>query len=72
MNCLRHQNYKNKNSETKQFWCDWLINYAPKLIKTMGVVKDETLSLFNTSITKNYCKPTRFNDVHGGREKLTK
>ena len=36
MNCLRHQNYKNKNSETKKFWCDWLINYAPKLIKNDG------------------------------------
>ena len=33
MNCLRHQNYKNKNSETKKFW---LINYAPKLIKNDG------------------------------------
>ena len=38
----------------------------------MGVVKDETISLFNTITTKNFSKATRFNDVHGGREKLTK
>ena len=38
----------------------------------MGVVKDETINLFNTITTKNFSKATRFNDVHGGREKLTK
>ena len=73
MNRLKHQNYKNENTETKNFWYDWLINYIPKIIKqTVAGVKDNFMSLFKTNITENYSKPKRVNNVYGGRKKPRK
>ena len=31
---------------------DWLVNYIPELIKTMGGVKDKIMSLFETHTTR--------------------
>ena len=37
---------------TKNTWYDWLINYIPEPIKkTMGGLKDQTISLFKTNPT---------------------
>ena len=38
MNSLRHQNYKNENTETKDSGYNWLINYIPEIVKKRWVV----------------------------------
>ena len=53
MSCLRYQNYKNENTETKNPWYDWLINYIPELTKTMGGDKNKIISLLKTNNQHN-------------------
>ena len=33
MNRLRHQNYKNENTQAEILWYDWLNNYIPEFIE---------------------------------------
>ena len=48
-------------------WYDWLINYIPDpIIKSVGGVKDEIMSLFKT---KDYSKPESVKTVYGGGKK---
>ena len=73
MNCLRHQNYKNENTETKKPLYDWLINYILELIKENGAgVKDKIMSLVKINTTENYSKPTRVNNMYGSCDELRK
>ena len=46
MDSLRHQNYKNKTTETKNGWHDWLINYILELVKKRWVVLKTKLHAF--------------------------
>ena len=36
MNSLRHQNCKIENTEAKNPWYDWLINYISEIVKNGG------------------------------------
>ena len=48
-------------------WCDCLIKYIPESIKkTLGVVKDQIISLFKT---KDYSKMEHAKTVYGGGKK---
>lgn len=38
MNPLRHQNYKNESTWTKNSWYGWLMIYIPELKKCLWVV----------------------------------
>ena len=53
----------------KNTWYDWLSNYIPELIKTVGGVEGKIMSLFNSNTTKNYRKPTRVKNVYGSGKK---
>ena len=39
----RHQNYKNKNSEAKSSWYNWLINLILEILKKRSVVQKTKL-----------------------------
>ena len=38
----------------------------------VGVVKDKIMNLFKTNTAQDYSKPTRVNNVYGGRKKPSK
>ena len=46
MNSLRHQNYKHKNTETKNLWYERVINYIPEIVKKRWVVLKAKLLIF--------------------------
>ena len=45
-------------------------NYIPS--PTVYDVKEEIMSLFKTNTTKDYCRPTRVNNVYSGGKKSRK
>ena len=53
----------------KNTWCDWLSNYIPELIKTVGGAEGKIMSLFKSNTIKNYRKPTRVKNVYGSGKK---
>ena len=67
---LKKKELAKKRTFTKNTWYDWyewLINYIPDpIIKSVGGVKDEIMSLFKT---KDYSKPESVKTVYGGGKK---
>ena len=65
MNSLTHQKYKNKNTEKKNSWHDWLVKYILEIVKnTVGNFKGKIVSLLKTNTAENYSKRTRAKNVY--------